>query len=180
VVVEGGRVRLQSRQLTEITVQFPEIACLAQLPSGTVLDGELVSFEADKPSLRRIQQRALLQNRSRIQHLSRITPATYLVFDLLFLRHRPLMAAPLSIRREALLKLCEQYPLPGLLLSEGLRRCGCKLFSQVVRLELEGMMAKRLDAPYLPGKRSRHWLKIKPKHVPEAAFKHSPFLIPTL
>jgi ATP-dependent DNA ligase len=160
--VEGGRVRLQSRRLTEITFQFPELANLAGLPSGTVLDGELVVFHDGKPSLEQIQRRAFLQNSSRIQHLNQITPATYMVFDLPFLQNKPLMAAPLSIRREALIKLHEQFPLPGFLLSEGLSRCGCRLFAQVVRLGLEGMMAKRLDAPYLPGKRSRHWLKIKP------------------
>src|SRR5215475_9982070 len=72
--VEGGLVRLQSRQLTEITCQFPEFARMAGLPSGTVLDGELVVFKDTKPSLTAIQTRALLQNRSRIQHLSRTAP----------------------------------------------------------------------------------------------------------
>jgi ATP-dependent DNA ligase len=52
--------------------------------------------------------------------------------------------------------------MPGFQLSEGLRQCGRKLFAQIMRLGLEGMMAKRLDSPYFPGKRSRHWLKIKP------------------
>jgi ATP-dependent DNA ligase len=85
-----------------------------------------------------------------------------MVFDLLFLRGTSLMAACLSFRREALIDLFEQCPSPGFQLSEGLRRCGCKLFAQVVHLGLEGIMAKRLDAPYLTGRRSRHWLKIKP------------------
>jgi ATP-dependent DNA ligase len=86
-----------------------------------------------------------------------------MVFDLLFLRDTSLMAACLSFRREALIDLYEQFPLSAFQPSQGLRRCGCKLFAQVVRLGLEGMMAKRLDAPYLTGRRSRHWLKIKPK-----------------
>jgi ATP-dependent DNA ligase len=163
--VESGRVRLQSRHSTEITFQFPELAGLARLPSGTVLDGELVVFRDDKPSLAGIQRRALLQNRTRIQHLSQATPSTYMVFDLPFLGNKPLMAAPLSTRREALIQLYEQFLLPRLLLSEGVTGCGCRLFAQVVRLGLEGMMAKRLDAPYLPGKRSRNWLKIKPKQA---------------
>ena len=60
--VEGGRIRLQSRQLTEITFQFPELAGLARLPSGTLLDGEMLMFQESKPSLAQIQRRALLQN----------------------------------------------------------------------------------------------------------------------
>jgi ATP-dependent DNA ligase len=160
--IEHGRVRLQSRHLTEITLQFPELAGLARLPSGAVLDGELVVFQRGKPSLERIQRRALLQNRARIAHLSHTTPASYIVFDLLFLKGKSLMAAPLNERREALNKLSLQKPSSGFSLSEGIVRSGSALYASVLRLGLEGMMAKRLDAPYLLGKRSRLWLKIKP------------------
>jgi ATP-dependent DNA ligase len=106
--IENGQVRLQSRHLTEITLPFPELAGLARLPSGTVVDGELVVFQSGKPSLEQIQKRALLQNRARIQHLSHTTPASYIVFDLLFLKGKSLMAAPLNVRREAINKLCAQ------------------------------------------------------------------------
>ena len=85
-----------------------------------------------------------------------------MVFDVPYLKGRPLLATPFIERREALVKLYEQFQLPNFLLSEGLRRCGCRLFTQAMRLKLEGVMAKRLDSPYLPGKRSRYWLKIKP------------------
>ena len=162
---EGGRVRLQSRQLTEITFQFPELASLARLPSGTVVDGELVAFQADRPSLAAIQRRALLQNRSRIQHLSRTAPVSYMVFDLLFLHGRSLIADAFSDRRAALIELHGQFPSPGFFLSEGLRQCGRELFGLIMHRGLEGMMAKHLNAPYLPGKRCRHWLKIKPAYL---------------
>jgi bifunctional non-homologous end joining protein LigD len=78
----------------------------------------------------------------------------------------------LNARREALYKLYLQNPLSGFLLSEAIVRSGHALFAHVMRLGLEGMMAKRLDAPYLPGKRSRLWLKIKP------GVKHRPFALP--
>jgi len=172
---QGRRARLQSRQLTEITLQFPELACLSQFPSGTVLDGELVVLREGRPSLRCIQQRALLQKRTRIEHLSQSTPVTYMVFDLLYFQGQSLMASPLSTRREALQSLIGEHPLPGVLLPEAVRQHGCRLFAQVVRLGLEGVMAKRLEGPYLPGRRSRYWLKIKPKdftgHTSEAAHR---------
>src|SRR5436190_27877 len=78
---EGGRVRLQSRELIDITIQFPELGCLAQLLDGTVLDGELVAMEGDKPSLGKIQGRALLLDRHRINFLSQSSPVVYVVFD---------------------------------------------------------------------------------------------------
>ena len=162
--VAAGGVRLQSRHFLEVTSQFPELACLDRFPTGTVLDGELVVLQEGKPLLRHIQERALLQNHPRIQWLSQIRPVTYMVFDLLYLKGKPFMAAPLSIRREALQTLIERFPLRDVLVPEAVRQHGCQLFAQVVRLGLEGIMAKRLDGPYLPGKRSRYWLKIKPKH----------------
>jgi ATP-dependent DNA ligase len=161
--IEAGRVRLQSRQLTEITVQFPELGGLAGLPSGTVLDGELVIFQSGKPSLEEIQKRALLQNRARIQYVSHTMPASYIVFDLLFLKGKSLMVAPLKQRRETLYKLHAQFPSSSFLPSEAVNRSGCALYASILRLGLEGMMAKRLDARYLTGKRSRLWLKIKPR-----------------
>ncbi len=161
--VEAGRVRLQSRRFVDLTLQFPELACLGRLPSGTVLDGELVVLEEGNPSLRRVQARALLQNRQRIQFQSEMLPATYMVFDLPYLRGKPLLASWLSLRRQQLQQLIERSMLPGILMAEGVRGLGRQLFAQVVRLGLEGVMAKRLDSPYLPGKRSGYWLKIKPQ-----------------
>ena len=163
--IEGRRARLQSREALEITAQFPELACLGRLPSGTVLDGELVILREGRPSLRDIQHRGLLQNRQRIGCSSRTTPVTYMVFDLLFIKGKSLMSVPLNLRRRVLENLIEQFPLPGVLVPQAVRQHGCQLFAQVVRLGLEGIMAKRLDGPYLPGKRSRYWLKIKATQV---------------
>jgi ATP-dependent DNA ligase len=168
-LIEGRQVGLQSRRFLDITSQFPELACLEWLPSGTVLDGELLVLRDGKPSLRAIQHRALLQNCQRVQWLSRTRPVTYMVFDLLYLKAKPLLATPLSLRREALQTLIEQVRLPGVLVPEAVQQHGCRLFAQVARLGLEGIMAKRLDGPYLPGKRSRYWLKIKPRPETERA-----------
>ena len=160
--IEDNQVHLQTRQAVEITSQFPEFACLAGLPSGTVLDGELVALHEGKPSLRHIQRRALLQNRQRIRwHSAHTAPVTYMVFDLVYLKGKPLFASPLIQRREALQRLFQQFSTPAVVATEAVREHVRKLFAQVVRLGLEGIMAKRLDGPYLPGKRSRHWLKIK-------------------
>jgi ATP-dependent DNA ligase len=82
--VENGRVRLQSRELIDITAQFPELGCLAQVPDGTVLDGERVAMEGNRPCLGKIQGRALLQDKHRIELMSQSSPAVYVVFDLIY------------------------------------------------------------------------------------------------
>ena len=56
--IRATGVQLQSRHQVEITCQFPELGCLDRLPSGTLLDGELVVLHEGKPSFRDIQQRA--------------------------------------------------------------------------------------------------------------------------
>jgi ATP-dependent DNA ligase len=112
--------------------------------------------------LRQVQRRALLQNRARIQWLRQLTPVTYMVFDLLYLKAKPLLATRFSHRREVLRRLVQQFAPSNVLVSEAVAEHGCTLFAHVARLGLEGVMAKRLDSPYLSGKRSRHWLKIKP------------------
>jgi ATP-dependent DNA ligase len=159
--VESGRVRLQSRQLAEISRQFPELLPLRRLPSGTVLDGELVAFRSGKPCLGEIQSRAQLQNRLRIDCLSSRSPASFLVFDLLFLRGQSVMSNPLIERRDALKALLYPLALPCVLVTEGIVGQGQRAFRQVVHQGMEGIVAKRLDSPYLPGRRSPAWRKLK-------------------
>jgi ATP-dependent DNA ligase len=127
-----------------------------------VLDGELVALENGKPSLRIAQQRVLTQNRHRIAWMRQTRPVTYVVFDLPYLDGRALLVEPFSLRRAELHQLIGHSALPGVLVPEGVRTHGRELFAQVVRLGLEGIVAKRLDGPYLPGRRSGYWLKIKP------------------
>ena len=160
--IERHGVRLQSRELVDITVQFPELACLAALPTGTVLDGELVILRAGRPSLAEMQHRVQLQNHHRIQYASQAAPVLYLVFDLLYTQGTSLMAAPLTVRRAPLERLIPPASFSQVMVPESLRRSGRALFESVVARGLEGVMAKRTDSPYRMGKRSRAWLKIKP------------------
>ena len=159
--VEGGALRLQSRQGIEITRQFPELSSLRRLPSGTVLDGELVVLKGGKPCFCEIQRRAHLQSRPLINLVSDSTPVTYMVFDLLYLRGKPVMTLPLTVRREALKGLLCPLLLAGVLVPEGIIGNGRAFFRQIAHQGLEGIVAKRLDSPYLPGRRSPAWRKLK-------------------
>lgn len=160
--IQDRKVRLQSRELVDITASFPELASLAYLLSGTILDGELVVMRDSKPSLAEIQHRAMLQDIRRIQFTSQVNPALYVVFDLLYLRRTSLMAAPLTVRRAKLERLLSQPALRNVFVPESIPTHGRALFDKVVALGLEGVMAKHKDSPYRAGKRSRAWLKIKP------------------
>jgi len=103
-----------------------------------------------------------LQDRHRIRILSERSAVNYVVFDLLYLRGKSAMADSLWNRRAMLRQMLSTLRVPGVALTEHVPGSGCELYRAVIALGLEGVMAKRLDSPYLPGKRSRAWIKVKP------------------
>ncbi len=160
--VEHDGIRLVNRHRAERTVQYPELACLAELPTGTILDGELVVFADGRPDFCRLLSRDQMCDLFKIRLSSRLRPATYVAFDLLYDDYRPLLAQPLSERRRRLCRLVEEFDRSELALSEGIVGTGRALFAEVCRLGLEGLVAKRLASSYRPGRRTKDWIKIKP------------------
>ncbi|MFL5819237.1 MAG: DNA ligase D [Solirubrobacteraceae bacterium] len=159
---EPGSLRMESRNLNDITGQYPEIRALGrQLGSRrAVLDGEIVAFGEDgRPSFERLQQRMHLASASAAARRSRQVPVTYVVFDLLYLDGRTLCPASYRERRELLDALALEGPAwrtPGYHAGDG----GAMLEASG-RQGLEGIVAKRLDSRYEPGRRSGAWLKVK-------------------
>jgi bifunctional non-homologous end joining protein LigD len=174
--VEGGRVRLQSRELIDITAQFPELACMFRLPDSTVLDGELVAMEGNRPCLSKIQRRALLRDRNRIDFQSQSSQVVYVVFDLVYLRRRLIVAKPLLERRRELEHVICGSGESRIVLSEAVLGQGRDLFQAVEKLGLEGIMAKTLDGHYRPGKRTALWKKIKVKGYNRPVRAHPSFV----
>jgi ATP-dependent DNA ligase len=144
VFVDGGEVYVQSRGGKPLARYFPE---LEWAPGRWVLDGELV-IRGDSGEV----QFDLLQQRihpaeSRIKLLSEEIPATYIAFDLLAEDDESLLDAPLSERRERLERIAVGAGLELTPLTPDEAQAQKWLSS------IEGVMAKELDAPYLPGKR---------------------------
>ena len=159
---EGGRIRLTSRTGKDITPRYPELRPLGRA-LGTrevVLDGEVVAFGPDgRPSFQRLQGRMHLTSDAQIRRLARTEPVTYVIFDLLYEDGHGLMELSYAERRERLLALGLQGPTwqtpahhvgQGAALLEASRAQG-----------LEGIVAKKLDCPYTPGRRSPGWVKVK-------------------
>ncbi|HEV3448048.1 MAG TPA: hypothetical protein VG099_25640 [Gemmataceae bacterium] len=161
--VETRGWRLWGRTGTDYTPRYPELAVLAGLPAGTVVDGELVVLRqgrADFPALLRRHQRC------------RPTPAvsqglavSYMLFDLLVERGRLLLQEPLGQRRARLRDLLAAVTAPALVYSDGVVGCGREFFAQAVAQGHEGIVAKHLASRYLPGKRGPAWRKLKPEGV---------------
>ena len=159
--IEDGRLRLQNRHLIDISDRYPELACLRELPAGTVIDGEIVVLEHGRPSFQKLQQRDHLLDPTRIEILSKRMPVTLMAFDLLYVRGRRITGQPLTERCQRLIDLVGRLSHPLVIAPDYIVGHGIEFFTGIVRHKLEGMMAKRIDSPYLIGKRSSDWLKVK-------------------
>lgn len=160
--VRDGQLRMQSRNLIDITGRYPELQPLGRAMGGqeAVLDGEIVAFGPDgRPSFQSLQGRMNVERVGNRDVRLVETPVTYFVFDLLYLGGHSTMALPYSERRQLIESLelnGDQWKTPPS--KTGL---GEETFAASKELALEGVVAKRLDSTYQPGIRSGAWLKIK-------------------
>ncbi len=160
--VEGGRLRLASRRANNITARYPELRELGRALSAheAVIDGEVVAFdESGRPSFQRLQRRMHLTSEGQVRRLSASDPVVYVIFDVLFLDGHSLMAAPYQERRARLLELGLDGPAwqtPAHHVGDG-----AALLAASRAQGLEGIVAKRLDSAYTPGRRSSGWVKVK-------------------
>jgi bifunctional non-homologous end joining protein LigD len=164
---EPGRLRLESRNLRDITVSYPELARLNRALShhSAILDGEIVAFEPEshppRPSFGRLQRRMHVTGESAARRLAQSVPVVYVIFDLLWLDGHSLLELPYAERRARLAELDlngERWQTPEHVVGNGRA-----LLEASAKQGLEGIMAKRLDSRYEPGRRTRDWIKVKNK-----------------
>ena len=156
-----GEALLLTRNGNDYTGVFPEIArAVKALPyDECIVDGEVVVMDAQgKPSFSRLQERGRLTSPLDVGHAAVELPATFYAFDLLTLDGFDLRNLPLTTRKSLLM---EAMPKLGAVRAlDHIAREGEAMLAQVATLGLEGIIAKRADAPYRGG-RSDQWLKIK-------------------
>lgn len=151
VFVDGAESYIQSRGGKALSRYFPEL----EFPPGRyVLDGELTIRDAEGNLEFDALQSRIHPAESRIQLLAREIPAGYSPFDLLAEGDRALLEAPFAERRERLQALAQRVGLEPTTLTSDTEQAERWLRTT------EGVMAKRLDAPYVPGKR-KGMVKVK-------------------
>jgi bifunctional non-homologous end joining protein LigD len=163
VYVENGRVRVMTRNDLDVTRTYPELAGLGESLGGlpVVLDGEIVAFDPDRGgvSFAALQARMHVQNTAQIRRLVEQVPVTYRMFDLLYLDGHRTTELSYRERRELLDGLGLRGPhwdTPPYVAGGG-----ADALAASKRDGLEGIVAKRLDSAYEPGRRSRAWIKVK-------------------
>jgi len=158
--VSSSGVRLHNRRLFDITYRYPELAlALAKGASGCVLDGEIAVFADGRPSFAKLAERDHQSERLRIDHLSRVMPASYVVFDILYAKERSVMDLPLRERKKILREELQESEI--VTIADSFPENGEDYFQAALKMGIEGIVAKRLDSVYEPGMRSQNWIKIK-------------------
>jgi bifunctional non-homologous end joining protein LigD len=161
--VEGGRVRLQSRNDNELTKSFPELRAIGEFLGARpcVLDGEIVVMGEDGlPDFGRLQKRLHVTNPATVRKFEAEWPALYVVFDVLHLDGHDLFASAYDDRRTALESLALSSA--AFTTATSYRDVkGADILRGTKESGLEGIIAKRRDSRYAQGKRSDEWLKIK-------------------
>lgn len=159
-------VRLVTRNGKEKQAQFPEVVAAlerlaARIRRPLVLDGEVVALEEDAPGrFQTLQQRMHLKDLPRVAEVASEHPAALLAFDLLALGDDALLGLPWHARRAALERLVRDHDAGALRVAESTEGAQ-EMLRRAKRGGWEGVIAKRTDALYVPGARSRDWLKLK-------------------
>ncbi|WP_203916159.1 non-homologous end-joining DNA ligase [Rugosimonospora africana] len=161
--VERGTLRLRARSGAEVTAAYPELAPLGAVLDQAVLDGEIVVLDEDgRPSFTALAERMHVREAGRAARFAATRPVTYMIFDLLALDGLDLTGRSYADRRAALEDLdlsARRWLVPPRFDD------GDATLAAADEYALEGVVAKRLSAPYRPGTRSPDWVKYKREHT---------------
>jgi DNA ligase-1 len=158
----GGNVKMFSRKLEDVASSFPEIiSVVSSMPSEFILDGELLAYRADRPlHFQELQKR--LRRKAVTDHLMVEIPVVYVPYDIMYLNGQSLIDRPLTERKKLLSQIRFREPIIDL---------GYRVVSTAAEIAYafresrdaghEGLVVKELESQYYPGKRGRHWIKLK-------------------
>ncbi len=159
-------IRIYSRKLENVTKSIPEIVAVVKeklVADSVILDGEVIAIDEDgKPRpfqdiLRRFRRKY------RVEEMRNIIPLHLHIFDILYLDGKTLIDLPLRERRQILEKIAISDDAP---IAEHYRVTETEKIDEIYKKAInaghEGIMVKNQDSKYMPGKRGKNWLKIKP------------------
>jgi DNA ligase 1 len=158
----GGNVKMFSRKLEDVASSFPEIvSAVSSIPSEFILDGELLAYRADRPlHFQELQKR--LRRKAVTDRLMAEIPVVYVPYDIMYLNGQSLIDRPLTERKKLLSQIRFREPIIdlGYRVVSTAPEIACA-FKESRDAGHEGLVVKELESQYYPGKRGRHWTKLK-------------------
>ncbi len=161
----NGKVTIFSRRLENVTNALPEVVeeVKKAVKEGVILDGEAVAIKDDRP----LPFQHILRRFRRKHEVSKIlekVPIKVFLFDVLFANNEETIDLPLKERRailESLVSESERIVLAEQRVTDSVEEIE-EIYHQALDAGHEGVMMKNPNSPYIPGKRGKHWLKLKP------------------
>jgi bifunctional non-homologous end joining protein LigD len=149
-------LRLTTRNENDVTVAYPELQRPPGIPTGTVVDCEVIALADGVPRFSALADRMHVRNARRAEQLAAANPVTLIAFDLLSEAGEDLMSRPLTERRARLEAL--DVPSAGWQVPATYDD-GAMLYEATKQQHLEGIVSKKRSSLYYPGRRSADWLK---------------------
>ena len=155
--------RIFSRRLTDVTESLPEIVQLIPQEvkaEKAILEGEVIALGKDGNPL---PFQHLMRRFRRVHDIDRMVkeiPVILYLFDAIYIDGQSLISLPYIERRERLKETAGNIPLTKQIVTRDLHEAELFL-DEAIEKGHEGLIAKRLDGPYTPGVRGKHWFKIK-------------------
>jgi bifunctional non-homologous end joining protein LigD len=159
---EPGRLTFRTRNLNDVTSRYPELSVMTRAVGHRrlVLDGEVVAFDEEgRPSFEALQQRMHLADSAKVKRVADRSPVSYVLFDVLWADGVSLLSETYESRREILERLGLESE--RVRLSPSVVGHGKAVFETARKQQMEGVVAKRLDSSYEPGRRASGWVKVK-------------------
>lgn len=161
VYLDKSGVELRNKRNRKMFPLFPELGDLhKQIIKPCILDGEYVVIKDGKPNFSEVQRRSLMSNPFKIKLAAQAFPVSFIAFDILYYDGRDLLGLPL-MERKALLQKVVITESDRMAVSRMIEGKGVALYALAEQQGLEGIVAKRRDSLYWPGKRTKDWIKCK-------------------
>jgi len=160
---QNGSVEVFSRRLSNVTESLPEIVELIKrnvVAKSAIVEGEVVALDsAGYPIAFQHLMRRFKRTRD-VASIAQKIPLTLYLFDILYLNGESLIIQPYHQRRQILSETAGEINLSKQIVTDKIDEAG-DFLKEATAAGHEGLMAKKLDSPYIPGRRGKKWLKIK-------------------
>lgn len=158
----GDEVKMFSRKLEDVAASFPEIvSAVSLLEADFILDGEVLAYRRGRPvHFQELQKR--LRRKAVTDRLMAEIPVVYVPYDIMYFDGQPLIGRPLTERKRVLSQIRFGEPIIdlGYRIVSTAQQIACA-FKESRDAGHEGLVIKELESQYHPGKRGRHWTKLK-------------------
>ena len=158
IYVDPKKVRIINRRLNVLNDTYPELQTLKYLvKTKCIFDGEIISMVNGFPSFNKLQERILLKNPHKIKYMQENFPVTFVAFDIIY-EGKDLTNLPLLQRKKILNKYLDTT---YFVKTTYIKEKGISFYEEIKKLNLEGIIAKKINSKYYINTRSKEWLKIK-------------------